>query len=95
MFPVNEGFSPFLPFNLGDAFTGLFSATVLEIQFSFFRDTPVFAITMVLQSIREAGSSDNHQPKASAAAINSFAGNPSIISRVGRISNMAAIAARN
>lgn len=95
MFPVNEGFSPFLPFDLVDAFTGLFCATVLEIQFSFFRGTPVFAITMVLQSIREAESSDNHQLKVSAAAMNSFAGNPSIISRGGRTSNMAAMAARN
>lgn len=50
---------------------------------------------MVLQSIKKARSSDNHKLKVSTAAINSFAGNPSIISMVGRTENVAAVAARN
>ena len=82
-FPVNEGFSPSLPFDLGGAFAGLFCDAVLEIQSSFLRGAPVFAITVVWQSIKEAGSSASHQLKASTAAVNSFFGNPGILSRVG------------
>ena len=72
-----------MPFDLGGAFAGLFCDAVLEIQSSFFRGAPVFAITVVWQSIKEAGSSASHQLKASTAAVNSFFGNPGILSRVG------------
>lgn len=83
MFPVNEGFSPSLLFDLVGTFAALFCDAFLEIQSSFFRGAPVFAITVVWQSRKEAGSSDSHQLKASTAAVNSFVGNPRILSRVG------------
>lgn len=83
-----------MPFDLVGTSAGLLCAAVLEIQ-SFSRGSTVFAITMVLQSIKKARSSDNHKLKVSTAAINSFARNPSIISVVGRTYNVVAIVARN
>lgn len=95
MFQVNEGFSPYLPFDLVGTSAGLLCAAVLEIQPSFLRGLTVFAITMVLHSIKKARSSDNHKLKVSTAAMNSFVRNPSIISMVGRTYNVAALVPRN
>ena len=91
---VNEGFSPSVPFDLVGASAGLLCAAVLEIQSSFSCGSTVFAITMALQSIKKARLSDNHKLKV-LTAINSFAGNPSIISMAGKTYKVAAIAARN
>lgn len=95
MLQVNEGFSPYLPFDLVGPWAGVLCAAVLEktvLVFCLFfsRGSTVFAITMVLQSIKKAGSSDNHKLKVSTTAINSFAGNPGIISVAGRTHNAAA-----
>lgn len=90
-FQVNEGFPPFLLFDLIGASAGLLCAAVLEIQ----RGWPVFAITMVLESIKKAGSSDNHKLGVSTAVINCFAGKPSIISNVEWTYNVAVTVARN
>lgn len=90
-----RGVHPLCPLTLSAPLQGLLCVAVLEIQSSFLRGSTVFAITMVLQSIKEERLSDNPKLKVSTAALHSFAGNSSLVSGVGRTHHEATRAASN
>lgn len=69
-----RGFHPICTLTLSAAPASRLCVAVLEIQSSFLGGPTVSAITVVLQSMKEVGLSDNPQLKVSNAAIHSFAG---------------------
>lgn len=90
---VNEGFSPYMLFDPTGTSAGF--PLCCSLRNTVLKWLTVFAITIVLQSFKKAGSSDNCQLTVSTATINDFAGIPSIISAMGRTYDEATRVARN